>query len=398
MAAQGLRILGVAKAVFNPKNLPTHQHDFDFTFLGFIGLSDPIRTEVPQAIHECYNAGIRVIMITGDYAVTAQNIARQIGLANAESVITGQELATMSDETLKTRIKEVNIFSRVIPEQKLRLVQALKSNNEIVAMTGDGVNDAPALKAAHIGIAMGGKGTDVAREAAALVLLDDNFASIVHAVKMGRRIFDNLQKAMIYIMAIHIPLIGLSIVPMLTPNLPLMLLPVLMALMELIIDPACSIVFEMETAEKGTMQRPPRPLKARFFSWRKMGIALAQGTGVFIAVGGLYAFGLWLKYDENTIRSLVFTALMIANLGLILTNRSLKKTIFEALLKNPNPSVKWLIGGVLLFIILILYVPFISPLFNVRPLSVSDFLISVLTGMASIAWFEIFKLYGRNRL
>jgi P-type Ca2+ transporter type 2C len=397
MAEQGLRILGVAKATFDPKHLPTDQHNFDFTFLGFIGLSDPIRDEVPKAIQECYDAGIRVIMITGDYAVTAQNIARQIGLKNAESVITGQELAAMNDEILRGRIQEVNIFSRVIPEQKLRLVQALKSNNEIVAMTGDGVNDAPALKAANIGIAMGGKGTDVAREAAALVLLDDNFASIVHAVKMGRRIFDNLQKAMIYIMAIHIPLVGLSIFPMLTPNLPLMLLPVLMALMELIIDPACSIVFEMEAAEKDIMQKPPRRLKERFFSWRKMIIALAQGTGVFIAIAALYALGLWWKYDEKTLRSMVFTALMIANLSLILTNRTLKRTILESLFRDHNPTVKWLIGGVLSFIFLILYVPIISPLFRVTPLNILDFLIAVLVGMISIAWFEIFKTYGKNQ-
>lgn len=396
MAAQGLRILGVAKAAFNPTALPTNQHDFDFTFLGFIALSDPIREEVPKALRECYDAGMRVIMITGDYAITAQNIAQQIGLKNPESVITGQELVTMSDEILRGRIKEVNIFSRVIPEQKLRLVQALKSNNEIVAMTGDGVNDAPALKAAHIGIAMGGKGTDVAREAAALVLLDDNFASIVQAVKMGRRIFNNLQKAMIYIMAIHIPLIGLSIVPMLTSSLPLMLLPVHMAFLELIIDPACSIVFEMESTEKDIMRQPPRALKERFFSFRKIGIALAQGLMVFVSIAALYTLGLWWQYDEKTLRSMVFTALMIANLSLILTNRHLKKTILETLFKNHNPTVKWLIGGVLALIMLILYMPFISRLFKVAPLSMSDFLIAVLIGMLSIAWFEVFKTFKKK--
>jgi P-type Ca2+ transporter type 2C len=396
LAADGLRILGVAKAYFDPTTLPKDQHDFDFTFLGFIGLSDPIREEVPQAIQECYTAGMRVIMITGDYPITAQNVAKQIGLKNPEKIITGQELAAMDEITLKTRIEEVNIFSRVIPEQKLRLVQALKANNEIVAMTGDGVNDAPALKAAHIGIAMGGKGTDVAREAAALVLLDDNFTSIVKAVKMGRRIFDNLQKAMVYIMAIHIPLVGLSITPMLTSSLPLMLMPVHIAFLELIIDPACSIVFEAEDAQKGSMNRPPRRLKERFFSWRKMKIALMQGTGVFIAIAGLYIFGLWQNYDEKTIRGMTFTALMIANLSLILTNRNLKETILQSLFTEYNPTVKWLMGGVLSFIVLILYVPFISNLFKVHPLSIFDLTFAILIGMVSIAWFEVFKTFNKR--
>ncbi len=399
MAEKGLRVLGVAKAYFLPHDLPTDQHDFAFQFLGFVALSDPIRPEVPHAVAECYDAGMRIIMITGDYAVTAQNIARQIGLKNPEKTLTGQDLMQMDDQILRGVVKEVNIYSRVMPEQKLRLVQALKHNGEIVAMTGDGVNDAPALKAAHIGIAMGKKGTDVAREAAALVLLDDNFASIVQAVKMGRRIFDNLQKAMIYIMAIHIPLIGLSIVPMMTSALPLMLLPVLMALMELIIDPACSIVFEMESAEKGIMQRPPRRLKERFFSWRKMSIALAQGTGVFVSISALYALGLWWQYEVNTLRSMIFIALMIANLSLILTNLNLHKTILETLFKDHNASVKWLIGGVFAFILIIVYVPFVASLFKVNPLSISDFSMAVLTGMFSIGWFEVFKtIGGRGRI
>ena len=210
MASDGLRVLGVARATIISEDLPPVQHDFDFEFVGLIGLSDPIRKNVPDAVKECYNAGIRVIMITGDYPVTATNIGKEIGIKNPELFITGSELKEMTEEELCERIKGVNIFARVIPEQKLKIVNALKRNREIVAMTGDGINDAPALKASNIGIAMGEKGTDVAREASSLVLMDDNFASIVGAVKMGRKIFDNLQKALGYIFAIHVPIAGLS--------------------------------------------------------------------------------------------------------------------------------------------------------------------------------------------
>src|SRR6185369_14922157 len=245
LAEEGLRVLGVARSRFKQSDLPTQQHDFDFEFLGLVGLADPVRPAVPAAIRECYTAGMRVVMITGDYPGTAQNIARQIGLEPAGEVITGPELDRMSDAELQRRIDSVNIFARVVPEQKLRLVNALKANGEVVAMTGDGVNDAPALKAAHIGIAMGERGTDVAREAASLVLLDDDFSSIVEAVRQGRRIFDNLKKGMAYILAIHVPIAGMTLIPVLM-EWPLVLLPVHIAFLHLIIDPACSIVFEAE--------------------------------------------------------------------------------------------------------------------------------------------------------
>ena len=237
MATEGLRVLGVARAALISGVLPSIQHDFGFEFVGLIGLSDPIRENVPDAVKECYDAGIRVIMITGDYPVTAMNIGMEIGIKNPELVITGSDLKDMTEDELCERIKTINIFARVIPEQKLKIVNALKKNNEIVAMTGDGINDAPALKAANIGIAMGEKGTDVARESSSLVLMDDNFASIVGAVKMGRKIFDNLQKALGYIFAIHVPIAGLSLIPVLFGNLPLILWPVHIVFLELIIDP-----------------------------------------------------------------------------------------------------------------------------------------------------------------
>ncbi len=270
LASLGLRVLGVAKSNIVSKELPEIQHDFKFEFVGLIGLSDPIRSNVKIAVSECYKAGIRVIMITGDYPVTAKNIAKDIGLKNHNNCITGQELNVLSEEDLSSKIKDINVFARVIPEQKLKIVNALKRNNEIVAMTGDGVNDAPALKAANIGIAMGEKGTDVAREASSLVLMDDNFSSIVGAVKMGRRIFDNLQKALGYIFAIHVPIAGLSLFPVFFSNLPLILWPVHIVFLELIIDPACSIIFEAEKEEKNVMNRPPKDINEPFFGGKKI--------------------------------------------------------------------------------------------------------------------------------
>ena len=281
-------MLGVAKARSGSSNLPEIQHDFDFEFAGLIGLSDPIRENVQEAVSECYKAGIRVIMITGDYPVTATSIAKDIGLKNYEACITGRELQEMTEDELCARIKDVNVFARVVPEQKLKIVNALKKNNEIVAMTGDGVNDAPALKAANIGIAMGEKGTDVAREASSLVLIDDNFASIVGAVKMGRRIFDNLQKALGYIFAIHVPIAGLSLIPIFVADLPLMLWPIHIVFLELIIDPACSLIFEAEQEEKNVMSRPPKRIDEPFFGARKILLSCTQGVGILAdSIGGV---------------------------------------------------------------------------------------------------------------
>jgi Ca2+-transporting ATPase len=287
-ADDGLRVLGVAKSEFRAAELPAGQHDFEFEFLGLVGLADPIRESVPAAVCECYRAGMRVIMITGDYPGTAQNIARQIGLKDTDQFITGAQLAKMDDTELRERIRRVNIFARVVPEQKLRLVNALKANGEIVAMTGDGVNDAPALKSAHIGVAMGGRGTDVAREASSLVLLDDDFSSIVSAVKQGRRIFDNIKKAMAYILAVHVPIAGLSLVPVLL-KWPLVLLPVHIVFLELIIDPVCSVVFEAEREEADIMDRPPRNPKEPLFGRKTILISLLQGLSVLAVTLGVFA-------------------------------------------------------------------------------------------------------------
>jgi Ca2+-transporting ATPase len=387
----------VARACFRAQDLPPAQHDFAFEFLGLVGLADPVRPNVPAAIAECYAAGIRVIVITGDYPGTARSIGRQIGLANPDGVITGPELAAMSDEELTRRITSVSIFARVVPEQKLRIVNALKANREIVAMTGDGVNDAPALKAAHIGIAMGGRGTDVAREASALVLLDDDFASIVQAVRMGRRIFDNIKKAVSYSFAVHVPIVGLSMIPVFFKDWPLLLLPVHVVFMELIIDPACSVIFEAENAERNVMTRPPRDPGERLFSLRGVAISLLQGVSVLAIIFEVFVAAGRLGHPEDaTRRALAFTTLVVANLCLILTNRSWTRTIFS-MFREPNRALCWVVGGAAAGMGLILYLPFLRTLFHFNALHAADVAICVGAGIVSILWFEMLKLWHARR-
>ena len=397
MASEGLRVLGVAKSMIAKDNLPEIQHDFDFDFIGLIALSDPIRETVPEAVRECYQAGIRVIMITGDYPVTAMNIAREIGLKNHQVSISGPELQEMTEEELAERIKDVNVFARVVPEQKLKIVNALKRNREIVAMTGDGVNDAPALKAANIGIAMGEKGTDVAREASSLVLMDDNFASIVGAVKMGRRIFDNLQKALGYIFAIHVPIAGLSLIPVFFADWPLLLWPVHIVFLELIIDPACSIIFEAEKEEKNVMNRPPKDINEPFFGAGKIWLSCSQGIGILVMVFAVYFFGLRINYSEQEVRALAFTTLIAANIAVILSNRSWTRNIFQILMTS-NKTVKYVVGGAAFFLILVLNVPFLLSLFQFEKISLLESLVCVVLGFSSIIWFEMYKvLTNRER-
>ncbi|HXK37130.1 MAG TPA: cation-translocating P-type ATPase, partial [Candidatus Paceibacterota bacterium] len=370
-ADAGLRVLGVARAYFTAtEDLPPEQHDFDFEFLGLVGLVDPVRPTVPGAIQECHDAGIGVIMITGDYPATARNIASQIGLKDPSNVIDGDELDAMSDAELRRRIGSVNVFARVVPEQKLRLVQALKENGEVVAMTGDGVNDAPALKASDIGVAMGGRGTDVAREAAGLVLLDDDFSSIVAAIRLGRRIFDNLRKAMAYIFAIHVPIAGLSLIPV-ALHWPLILLPMQIVFMELIIDPACSTVFEADRGEANVMKRPPRDPKESIFDRKTVAISLVQGLGVLLVSLCVFVAARYLGLDADESRAMAFTTLIVANLALILTNVSWSRSIIGTL-RSPNKAMWWVVAGAFLFLGLVLYVPFLSQLFRFKMLSIRE--------------------------
>ncbi len=394
MAADGLRVLGVAKASFSITGLPDGQHDFVFEFLGLVGFADPVRPQVASAVQECYSAGIRVIMITGDYPLTAGNIARKIGLGDGARCITGAELDTFSDEELREHINSVTVFARVIPEQKLRIVNALKANGEVVAMTGDGVNDAPALKSADIGIAMGGRGTDVAREASSLVLLDDNFTSIVSAVRLGRRIFDNLKKAMAYIFSIHVPIAGMSLIPVLF-NMPLVLLPVHIVFLELIIDPACSVVFEAEKEERDVMHRPPRKKEEGLFTRRTLILSLLQGFVVLAVVLVIYLIACSRGLSDDEVRALTFTTIVVANLCLILTNRSWSETI-AATLRSRNRALSLVFAGTLVCLFLVLYVPVLQGLFRFGTLNLPDLLLSVSAGIASVLWFELYKIRQRD--
>jgi P-type Ca2+ transporter type 2C len=389
LADRGLRVLGVARAYFQESELPGQQHDFDFEFLGLIGLADPVRPGVPAAVKECYSAGIQVVMITGDYAGTAVNIAREIGLKNPEQCITGPELDSMEDDDLRQRVGTTNIFARVVPTQKLRLIRAFKANGRIVAMTGDGVNDAPALKAADIGIAMGGRGTDVAREAAGLVLLDDNFSSIVHAVRLGRRIFDNLRNAIAYTLASHLPIIGLTLVPVLM-EWPLVLLPLHVAFLHLIIDPACSVVLEAEREEPTVMQRSPRAAKEPLFGRRTLAISVLQGLSVSAVVLGVFAVAHYSGRADQEARALTFTTLVLANLALIFTNRSWGRTILGTL-RSSNPALWWVVGGTIAFLGLAILAPFGRELFRFSVLHPNDLAICFGAALCSILWFEIFK-------
>ena len=385
MAGDGLRVLAVARANFAGPDFPAIEHDFEFAFVGLLGLADPLRAEIPAAVRQCFEAGIRVVMITGDYPATARAIARQAGLA-ADDILSGDELAALDDQALQARMRSVSVCARIAPEQKLRIVQALKACGEVTAMTGDGVNDAPALKAAHVGIAMGGRGTDVAREAAALVLVDDNFASIVGAVRLGRRIFDNMQKSMSYILAVHVPIAGMALLPVLL-GWPALLYPTHIAFLQLIIDPACSLAFENEPAAANLMQRPPRDASAQLFGGATLGLALVQGIGVLLIVMGAYAWASH-RLSEPEARALAFTTLVIANLALIFFHRSRTQL---AQLRTPNP-ILWIVTGATLGLLaLSLYLPPLAKLFLFAPLSPGELVAAFGLGLISLVWSKLIR-------
>ena len=388
MAHQGFRVLGVAKAQCPESSLPDQQEDFDFTFLGLVGLEDPIRSDVPQAIMECQSAGIRVVMITGDHAATALSMARQAGLGTTTHAITGAELAQLSDDELQKRLLDTQVFCRVKPEQKLRLVHAFRARGDIVAMTGDGVNDAPALKAAHIGVAMGARGTDVAREAASLVLLKDDFASLVTAVRHGRRIFSNLKKTMVFLIAVHVPIIGLSALPVVW-GAPLLLMPVHILLLQLIIDPACSIVFEAEPTEPGTMTSPPRSPKTKLLDRDVLARGGLQGLGLLSVLMLTH----WisenlLQNSPDSARAMVITLLLLSSLGLILINRSwASMSWFQAATRNPAFIIS--VVSVMSFMALIFQVPPLQKLLAFEAFTQITAWWVIASGLAiNLAWFE----------
>ncbi len=390
--ADGLRVLGVARSRFDlADRLPTEQHDFDFEWLGLVCLQDPVRPGVAAAVAQCERAGVRVVMITGDYPGTALAIAREVGLSHAEGCITGHELELMSDDDLARRVRTVGVFARMVPEQKLQLIRALKANGDVVAMTGDGVNDAPALRAADIGIAMGARGTDVARESAALVLTDDDFASIAGGIRQGRGIFDNLRKAMSYIIAVHVPIVGMSLIPVFVSGWPLVLLPVQIAFLELIIDPACSVVFESEQIDPKIMDFPPRRAGTPMFGRRELTIAALQGFAVLLAVVGVYLWSVLSDRPEESVRSVTFATLVIGNLALILVNRSWKLSIWLSLRQRRNRTLLWILSAASVMLIGLLTIPALRRTFAFGPMRPLDWFVSVVAGFLGVSWFEVYK-------
>lgn len=393
MAARGLRVLAVAGADHVAGHWPDTVHDFDFAPLGLLGFADPLRAGVRDAVAECRAAGIRVMMITGDYPATALNIGYQAGLAGAEA-LTGARLTAIGDDELERCLAHTDICARIAPAQKLRIVRALQRAGNIVAMTGDGVNDAPALQAAHVGIAMGRRGTDVAREAADLVLTDDHFASIVRAVRTGRHIYANMRKAMAYIVAVHAPTAGLALLPMML-GWPLLLDPIHIVFLELIIAPACALAFENEAEENDIMRRPPRPRNAPLLDRGTVVPALAQGLIVLTATAAAYAWALTALPPAQA-RGFAFAALVAANVGLIFGNRSHTLTTFESL-RQPN-RIAWLVAaGALGALGAALYISPLAGLFRFASLPPLHLMAAVCLGLAAALPFDLLKLARRAR-
>lgn len=396
MAKTGLRVLAVAEAHWPSQDaLPATQHHFAFEFRGLVGLTDPVRHSAPEAVRQCQKAGIRVVMMTGDYPGTALAIAAKAGIA-AETVVTGDILADMGNAELARCVAGTSVFARIMPEQKLRIVEAFKAQGEIVAMTGDGVNDAPSLKAAHIGIAMGGRGTDVAREAASLVLLNDDFESIVRAIRLGRRIYDNLRKAMGFIVAAHIPIAGLALLPLLT-GLPLLLGPIHIAVIEMVIDPVCSLVFEAESEESDLMQRAPRPSSSSLFSRQLIGWSLLQGSVAMLLVTAVTFYLASSILPVAAIRSGAFLALVLGILALILLNRTFAKSSVTAI-RRPNMALGIIATGVLLMLVATQTLPAFATLFRFEPVPGNTALMIIIATGLMLSGLEALRLMVRRRL
>ena len=389
-SARGLRLLAVAETSWEQPGWLEDPRGYPFRWLGFVALADPLRAQVPDAIAQCRQAGVRVVMITGDFPGTALAIARQAGISTEGGVLAGTQITAMDPAALAQAVRSVNVFARIRPDQKLQLVNAYKADGQVVAMTGDGVNDAPALKAAHIGVAMGRRGTDVAREASALVLLQDDFQSIVAAIRLGRRIYENIRNAMRYILAVHVPIAGMSFLP-LAFGWPVFLFPVHIVFLEFVIDPACSIVFEAEDSEEGAMRRPPRDPAEPLFNAQMLGVSLMLGASVLATVCLAYWWAAGRGLADAELRSFGFAAIVFGNLAMIHATRSRDRFVLSGA-QRPNVALRWITVGTLGALALSIYVPPIADIFRFAPLSAGYLAVSALAGAAGVAWYEAYKL------
>ena len=397
LAAEGFRVLGVAQAHFEGDDFPAKQQDFRFQFKGLVAFYDPPKKNIKQVLEAFYAAGMAVKIVTGDNAATTASIARQVGFRGFDESISGEALMQLDDAALQQKVLQAQVFTRMFPDAKLKIINALKAGKQVVAMTGDGVNDGPALKAAHIGIAMGKKGTEIAKQAASLILLEDDLAKMVEAVAMGRKIYTNLKKAIQYIISIHIPIVLTVFIPLalgwIYPNI---FSPVHIIFLELIMGPTCSIVYENEPMEKNTMLQPPRPFTSTFFNWKELSTSMLQGLMITAGTLAAYQYAVQHGLNESTTRSMVFTTLIAANIVLTLVNRSFYYSVFTTLTYKNNLVL--LITAITICITaLLLYVPALAAFFKFEKLDIRLVLISMGIGFLSVIWFEGIKWMNRNK-
>ncbi|MDQ6901988.1 MAG: cation-translocating P-type ATPase [Bacteroidota bacterium] len=397
LANDGFRVLGVGMSTFTGDNYPAKQQDLSFQFKGLVAFYDPPKKNIQKVFEDFNTAGITVKIITGDNAATTAAIAKQIGFRGYEKTITGDELMKMPEDELKTCVMNTAIFTRMFPEAKLKIINALKSNNQIVAMTGDGVNDGPALKAAHIGIAMGKKGTEIAKQAASLILLEDDLSKMVNAVAMGRKIYANLKKAIQYIISIHIPIILTVFIPLalgwVYPNI---FSPIHIIFLEIIMGPTCSIIYENEPMEKNTMLQKPKALTSTFFNWKELSISIVQGLIITAGTLFVYRYSVINGYDASLTRTMCFTVLIAANIFLTLINRSFYYSIFTTL-KYKNNMVLFIIFITIAVVSLILYVKPFTTFFEFETLNLLQLLTCISIGFISVIWVEIVKAITRGK-
>lgn len=392
---EGYRVLCVADTVFNGTDFPKTQQEFKFDFKGVLAFYDPPKKNIGEVLKHFYNAGISVKIVTGDNAATTASIAEQVGFSGYDKTISGDELMQLSDEALQSKVTDIQIYTRMFPEAKLRIINALKRNNDIVAMTGDGVNDGPALKAAHIGIAMGKKGTEIAKQAASLILMEDDLSKMVDAIAMGRRIYTNLKKAIQYIISIHIPIVLTVFLPLalgwIYPNI---FSPIHIIFLELIMGPTCSIIYENEPMEKNTMAQLPRVLSNTFFNWKELTTSIIQGLMITVGTMAAYQYAVNQQLDEATTRTMVFTVLIAANILLTLVNRSFYYSLFTTL-KYKNNLVVLIILITIAITGLLIFVPPLTIFFGFAQLPFNLILISMGIGFVSVIWYELVKLIKR---
>lgn len=397
LGKDGYRLLAVGQADFSGKEYPEKQQQFTFNFKGVVAFYDPPKENILQVLQDFDKAGIKVKLITGDNQATAIAIAKQINFIGSENSMSGDELMQLTDLELKEKVKTINIYSRMFPEAKLRIVNALKNNNEVVAMTGDGVNDGPALKASHIGIAMGKKGTEIAKQAASLILVDDDLSKMVDAIAMGRRIYTNLKKAIQYIISIHIPIILTVFIPLalrwIYPNI---FSPSHVILLELIMGPTCSIIFENEPMEQNLMLKKPRPFTTTFFKFKELATSVIQGLIITVGALSVYQYAITQDYAEPITRTMVFMVLIFANIFLTLVNRSFYYSIFTTLTYK-NRLVPLIIGITLLLSSLLLYLPWLTHFFEFKGLTIVQLGISLVVGGCSVLWYELVKWWKRSK-